>query len=89
MCNHLCVYAMHKTGADDIFVFANSWKNVRRDHPEMPVVLQLQQALHVGGKAMVRAMWPGITKPFISFGFRVVVSVLWPQTEHPALHRLT
>lgn len=51
-------------GADDIFVFANTWKYIRRLHPDMPVDLQLQKALTIGGKAMVRlasfpSMLPG------------------------------
>lgn len=49
---------MLEPGADDIFVFTNTWKNVRRHHPEMHEILQLQEALKVGGKAMVSDTLP-------------------------------
>lgn len=41
------------SGADDIFVFTNTWKHVRSTEPHLPVVEQLRQALYQGGKAMV------------------------------------
>lgn len=42
-------------GADDIFVFSDTWNLVRREHPNMPILEQLKEALAVGGKAIVRA----------------------------------
>lgn len=46
----------HSPGADDIFVFMNTWKHVRRTQGHLHPVQQLQEALKTGGKAMVRAL---------------------------------
>lgn len=50
--NALSVFLVLGVGADDIFVFANTWKHIRFTEPDLPVLQQLQHSLYRGGKAM-------------------------------------
>ncbi|CAM9220433.1 unnamed protein product [Discosporangium mesarthrocarpum] len=50
--NALSIFVILGVGADDIFVFTDSWKHARRTMPNSPVIEQLLAALHSGGKAM-------------------------------------
>ena len=44
------------SGADDIFLFINTWKNIHATEPDWTILEQLTHTLSRGGKAMVRPL---------------------------------
>ncbi len=49
--SYFCMFS----GADDIFLFINTWKDIHATQPDWTILEQLTHTLSRGGKAMVRS----------------------------------